>query len=90
MVHFSISVFFILNIKDQWRILVWFIFCKQTACVDYERVNGLESGGCKKSTLPHKDFQQTCCQASCELAKVGHSDKIRNDSTFNYKKSHYG
>ncbi|XP_007257422.3 serine/threonine-protein kinase Nek9 isoform X1 [Astyanax mexicanus] len=42
----------------------------QTACVDYERVNGLESGAWKKNSLPQQDVQQTCCQASSELIQM--------------------
>ncbi|KAM9465717.1 serine/threonine-protein kinase Nek9 isoform 1-T1 [Clarias gariepinus] len=45
--------------------------CMQTAWVDYENINGLDSGPCKKNNLPQQQSaQQTCCQASSELAQL--------------------
>lgn len=56
---------FYFNIFD-----VCYVSFKQTVPVDYESINGLDSGAWKKSNLQQQHAQPTCCQASSELAQV--------------------
>ncbi|XP_030632725.1 serine/threonine-protein kinase Nek9 isoform X1 [Chanos chanos] len=43
---------------------------QQTACVDYEKVNGVDAGAYKKSTQQQQSPEQHCCQASSEVAQL--------------------
>ncbi|XP_017332175.1 serine/threonine-protein kinase Nek9 [Ictalurus punctatus] len=60
----------------------------QTVWVDYESINGLDSGAWKKSNLPQQHAQQTCCQASSELAQLKEMVK-RQDATIQLLQKQY-
>uniref|UniRef100_A0AAY5EZU0 non-specific serine/threonine protein kinase n=1 Tax=Electrophorus electricus TaxID=8005 RepID=A0AAY5EZU0_ELEEL len=46
------------------------MFVLDCACVDCEKVNGLEAEAWKKSSLLQQDCQQTCCHSSSDLTQV--------------------
>ncbi|XP_076833876.1 serine/threonine-protein kinase Nek9 isoform X2 [Brachyhypopomus gauderio] len=59
-----------------------------TACVDCERVNGLESEACKKSSLLEQDPEHSQCHNSNELAQLWELVK-RQDTTIQLLQKQY-
>ncbi|KAK1793257.1 hypothetical protein P4O66_011641 [Electrophorus voltai] len=64
------------------------ISSKLTACVDCEKVNGLEAEAWKKSSLLQQDCQQTCCHSSSDLTQLWELVK-RQDTTIQLLQKQY-